>query len=419
MSFKPGAGQDRHVLKFFKPRDFCQLLDNQRITAGKTTIGAGTWWMKQPQRREYKGLCFEPGKEKVVDDRLNLWRGWGVEPKSGSWRLLKRHIFKVLAKRDRAFFLYIMKWTAWTLQNPGARAEVALVFKGGRGTGKGLFARALKQIFGQHGLHISDDKHLTGHFNAHLQDCALLFSDEAYWPGNKGAEGTINRIISEPTLLIEPKGINVFEVDNRIHLLMATNHDWVVPAGADERRYAINSVSDEFKQSKKYFDPLYAEMENGGIAAMMHDLLAYDLKGWHPRNDVPNTVTLQEQKMMSLAPEEEWWYALLQSGELPFEERFKGTDDRNKYPCMITGAAAYKHARETVPKLKSRSDKSLADHLLKKHGCVPPEGDVRIGGKARPWVFPPLKEARAAWDMKMSTVTEWDDPNGEWTHAGF
>jgi phage/plasmid-associated DNA primase len=86
----------------------------------------------------------------------------------------------VLANGDPKAFRYIIKWTAWTLQNPGARAEVALIFKGGRGTGKGVFARAIKEAFGQHGMHISSDKHLTGHFNAHFQDCALLFADEAY-----------------------------------------------------------------------------------------------------------------------------------------------------------------------------------------------------------------------------------------------
>ena len=56
-------------------------------------------------------------------------------------------------------------------RDPGERAEVALVFRGDKGCGKGTFADALKRCFGQHGLHISSSDHLVGQFNAHFRDC--------------------------------------------------------------------------------------------------------------------------------------------------------------------------------------------------------------------------------------------------------
>ena len=150
-------------------------------------------------------------------------------------------------------------WVAYALQNPGKPAEVALVFKGGRGTGKGVFGRTLKNIFGQHGRHISSATHLAGHFNAHLADCALLFADEAFWPGDKSAEGTLKRLITEPTLFIERKGVDAFELPNALKVVMATNEEWAIPAGIDERRFAVFAVSDESRQRDDYFGPLYAE----------------------------------------------------------------------------------------------------------------------------------------------------------------
>jgi hypothetical protein len=57
--------------------------------------------------------------------------------------------------------------------------------RGGRGTGKGMFVRAFGSIFGQHFTHISHSKHLTGNFNAHLEDCVVLFVDEGFWAGDK------------------------------------------------------------------------------------------------------------------------------------------------------------------------------------------------------------------------------------------
>src|SRR5262249_8769870 len=81
--------------------------------------------------------------------------------------------------------------------------------------------------------------------------------------------------------------------------MIAGNEEWIVPASGDERRYAVNEVSDCRRGDKKYFDDLYAEMNNGGLAAMLEELKAVDLKGWHPRSDVPQTAGLQRQKALS------------------------------------------------------------------------------------------------------------------------
>ena len=161
----------------------------------------------------------------------------------------------MLAAGDQEAFEYILNWTAWALQNPGKPAEVVLVFKGGRGTGKGLFGRVLRDVFGQHGRHISSATHLAGRFNAHFADTAFLFADEAFWPGDKSAEGSLKRMITEPTLFIERKGVDAYEVANALKIMMASNEAWVVPAGMDERRFAVFEVSEEFKQSAEYFDP--------------------------------------------------------------------------------------------------------------------------------------------------------------------
>ena len=71
--------------------------------------------------------------------------------------------------------------------------------------GKGTLGNALVRIFGQHATHISSVDHLAGRFNAHLRDACFLFADEAWWPGDKSAEGTLKRLITEPTLFIEAK----------------------------------------------------------------------------------------------------------------------------------------------------------------------------------------------------------------------
>jgi hypothetical protein len=67
-------------------------------------------WLAHPQRRQYEGLDLVPNGPSVLPGNyLNLWRGWGVDPEKGSWRLLRRHIAEVLANGDQRFEDFIIK----------------------------------------------------------------------------------------------------------------------------------------------------------------------------------------------------------------------------------------------------------------------------------------------------------------------
>ncbi len=400
----------RQVAIFYGFDDFRALLDNKTVPRGNKQIGLGSWWLYHADRRQYDGLVFKPDQPRVISNRLNLWRDWGIHPRPGSWRLLRRHIYLVLANKDKVSFKYIIKWIAWALQNPEKPAEVALVFRGGRGTGRGFVGRALKNIFGQHGIHISSRDHFVGRFNAHMMDCAFLFADEAFWPGDKQAGAILNTRITEPTLIIERKGIDVIEVDNALKIYIASNAAWVVPVGMDERRIAMFNVSEEYKQNKKYFAPLYAEMDDGSIAAMMHDLLQMDLKDWHPRDDVPQTKALHEQKEHSLSPADQWWLSLLQTGELPGPRHAPKEGEPN--PRLAVSKTLFEHAHATVYQLRYYTLNQLGK-MLKDYGCDR-NTNWRINGQ-RAWQFPSLKDARAAWDKRMKTHTEWEE-TAEWEH---
>ena len=159
----------------------------------------GEVWAKSENRRFYDRVTFKPSAPRVLSGNvLNLWQGYSVDPKKGNWSLLRRHIWKVLANRDPKAFKYIIRWTAWAFQNPDKVAGVALAFRGGQGSGKGLFARSIKSIFGQHGAHTSSLDKVTGRFNAVLQDCCVLFLDEVHVPRGSDALGNFKRMITEP-----------------------------------------------------------------------------------------------------------------------------------------------------------------------------------------------------------------------------
>jgi hypothetical protein len=210
---------------------------------------------------------------------------------------------------------YVLNWFARMFQYPDTAGEVALVLRGLKGSGKGILFNSIIKAWGAHGIHIANAKHLVGNFNAHLRDCVALFADEAFFVGDRQHESVLKALVTEATLPIEGKYQNVVEVKNMLHIMMASNKDWVVPASHDERRYAVFDVADNRVGERGYFGAIAKQMENGGLAAMIYNLLHRDISAFEVR-DFPHTAALEEQKKHSLDSLHSWWLAVLERGFL-------------------------------------------------------------------------------------------------------
>ncbi len=208
-------------------------------------------------------------------------------------------------------------------------------------------------------------------------------------------------MITEKTLIIEPKGVDQFNWRNRLWILFSANENWVVPASAEERRYAVFEVSDAYIQNKDYFAALFEEIDNGGAAAMLFDLLRMDLGDWHPRNDIPQTQALFEQKMQSLDGKDQWWLAKLQTGETPTPS--------TKNPRWVWCKLLWEEAKAHNIRNTWVTETEFGNYL-RAMGCV-----HKSNGNVWGWIFPPLPEARAAWELKFSGKVEWLRPDiTEW-----
>jgi phage/plasmid-associated DNA primase len=242
-----------------------------------------------------------------------LWRGFAVEPKPGDWSLMRHHILHVICSGVVEHGEYLLNWIARLLQHPNIAGEVAIVLRGGKGVGKGILGRWIAKAFGQHGIQIFHSAQLVGRFNEHLRDCVFLFADEAFYAGDKQHEGALKGLVTEPFLPIEGKYQRVVLVPNMLHLILASNNDWVIPASSDERRYCALDVADTRCGDLAYFAAIEDQMRKGGLAAMLHDLLARDISGFEVRQ-VPQTEALRIQKTLSLNSLEQWWLAVLSRG---------------------------------------------------------------------------------------------------------
>ena len=249
--------------------------------AGVKQVSAAALWLRHSERRTCAdGFGIDPSGN-LPASCYNLWQGYGVEPRQGDWSRLSRMIYRVLAAGNEDHFWYIINWLAHLVQRPDESPGVALVFRGDEGTGKGTLGRAIMRLMRPHAMQITHAKHFTGAFNAHMRTVLFLFADEAFFAGDRANEGALKGLITEDFRVNEGKGRDATLGRNRIHLMMASNNDWVVPAGANARRFAVFDVSSIHRQDFEYFAAVNGEMdtdgEGAGISAMLYDLLRYPL----------------------------------------------------------------------------------------------------------------------------------------------
>ena len=335
--------------------------------------------------------------------------------RQGDWSLIRKHIDEVIAGGNAEFAEYVIRWIAWSIQNPAAQAEVALVLIGYKGTGKGTLARLLRRIFGAHAFQVMSREHVIGRFNGHLEDCVLFIADEAYWGGDKRPVGTLQGMITEETLAIENKGYTLITVPNYLHVMILAEPGWVIPAGRYERRYAAFSLNDAMRGKHEYFKALHDQIERGGAEAMMWDMWEMDLGDWHPR-EIPESLlkgtALQHQQSLTLHPLEQWYLSILEEGEIPGALITDMLSDKRSRPRHVYAHSLLAHARNFHTRLRYELTYNQIQMFLEDQGW--PKATKWRDKHGNGYIFFPLQESRQAWDeryspRKWNNMKDWRD----------
>jgi hypothetical protein len=400
--FDPSFGYEN--ITFSTQSDLIARYANRSVGRGKAKTSEGRAWLNHPDRRQYDGIIFAPGQ--VVPGYLNLDRGFAVTPKPGSCSLFLDHIRNNLCRGDEDLSDYLLAWMADCVQNRSKRPGVSVVLRGRQGTGKGIFCSQFGALFGRHFIQISQAGHLTGNFNSHLKDKLVVHADEAFWAGDKKAEGVLKALITEETIQIEMKGKDVVTFRNHIRLIVSSNNDWVVPAGNEERRFFVLDVGDARMQDRAYFARIISEMDHGGREALLSYLLDYDLYGIDVGRP-PRTSALLDQKAYSSSPVQSWWYERLMDGYL--------TSERTKWDAEISTDTLYEDYRDFSQSMGVRRPLAPSAFGKSLKALIPGlERDRPSKGKSRGYVYrmPPLETCRRYFDIYTMGSHDWPEAGG-------
>jgi len=382
-----------------------------------------TWatrWIADPKRRQYSGIVFHPlpdGGDGSAPPAgyFNLWRGFSYQPKKkkNGYSIFRDHLFTNVCGGSQKYFDWLFAWMAHIVQRPRERIGTAVVLRGKMGTGKTKVGETFGALFASHFFMVDDPRYVTGQFNAHMASCLLLMAEEAVWAGDKAAEGRLKGLVTSKFQMIEAKGVDPIRLDNYVRLMMSSNEGWVVPAGKDERRFAVFDVGDGVAQNIEYFREMDQQLSSGGYEALLYDLIHLDLRKVDLRT-IPKTDALLEQKLRSLDSPESWWFERLKVGtptrkstewpaEVPREGLFDDYlehSDRIGIKRRATDSEVGMALRRLMPNLKT----------VRRYMVV---GEQQRHERVRLYVLPSLAEARRLFEAAVGQAVDWEDPDPE------
>ena len=309
--------KDKEALEIYSKHDLKIKFENKKLKAlfSKKSKNPVDVFTSSKNREDYTSIVFkDPSKVKPFE--YNLFKNWFFKPiKSMDTAFYWDFVRRVIANDDELIFNVICSWMAKTIQNPFWKGT-ALVIIGEKGCGKGSFIKVFASLFGHYFMESADPKRIFGSFNSHLQNCLLLYGNEAFWSGQKADESKLKSLITDIDFVYEIKGSMTYKGENYTHLILDSNSDHVVSVTADERRYIISHASSCYRGNFEFFEEFNKLVSTKEFKeSLMYDLMNFDYKPWEKYlYKAPMTEAVMDQLLHSLDLYEQWWFDVLENG---------------------------------------------------------------------------------------------------------
>jgi hypothetical protein len=391
-------------VQFSTVTDLKHFYKNQKIVleddeGKKKLVDQIAVWMEHPARRTYDGIVFTPGH--APNGYYNLWKGFAVEPQQGDCSLYFEHILNNICNGNSDHYQWLLDWMADAVQNPEKRPGTAVALRGDQGTGKGVFANTFGSLFGPHFIPVSGQHRLTGKFNNHLKTGLLVFVDEGFWAGDRKDTGILKAMVTEDIHMIEAKFQDAIPLKNHLRVVIASNSNWVVPAGPLERRFFVTDVSNAHIQDKAYFKAISDQMKSGGQSALMYELLNRQIES--DLRTIPRTQALFDQMVNTMGSFQKWWLACLYQGEV-----CAGSD----WPESCPVSSVYESYKECCKEKGFRHpDHEVSFGKKMKRFCpgIYKKQEYLTTGRPYFYHFPNLETARNSFEQLIGIEIIWDD----------
>ena len=246
-------------------------------------------WLKDANIRTYDKIVFKPTPLITAKNEFNIWDGFEIakEPLIKTdrdfWQEYKTYLNNLLG--DEKVVNYILARYAYRVINPANRTNVILVIYGGEGDGKNRLISPIYKILGNYTTALDNAKKLYETHATYEYRKLFLVVNEAGGISNFENSETLKSRATEPTINVNPKGIQGYEIDNMCDYDMTTNNLNAVKITDDStRRFLQVSTTAYYRNNVEFFNDYIENIENNPIALrqIYEGLINFDYKAIVP-----------------------------------------------------------------------------------------------------------------------------------------
>ena len=256
-------------------------------------------WLDDPRIRKYDNYVFKPAPLKVEDYEYNTWTDFEITkiPFENDESIIQRFLdyMKNLFNNDEVVN-YILAYFANRIQNPAIRNMVCTILYGEEGDGKNRLFDIFKNIVGdKYYTELENAKQMFGTHSCIEKEKLFICVNEAKGKDNYENRETLKARITTDKLLVNPKGIQEFKIDNFCDYVMTTNNPNAVNLHDKSRRYLYVETTSYYSRNSEFFNALSNDIiDNSKALRVIYEyLLKFDVKAVIPtgnfQNHIPET----------------------------------------------------------------------------------------------------------------------------------
>jgi hypothetical protein len=278
------------------------------VTKTKTFKTAAKW-LEWPGRAKAPAYVYEPGRELILPEGVNDWKGWGSEPRKYKkeeleyWHTMMLWLFGPENRK------WAEQWFAYPLQHPGEKLTTAILNWGRHhGTGKDMSAAAIGRIYGSNWIKLKERDIDSTHNTLFEHKQFVTFEELSGGQTNRRVVGDVFKtLITQSHININPKFLPPYKIRDCVNYYVTSNHSDPLHLEPEDRRWFVNEVANRPKERAFYieFHRQYVQPgDNSG--ALFQYLLDLDLDGFEPKGHAPVTQAKRNLIALSKSDPAEW-----------------------------------------------------------------------------------------------------------------
>ncbi len=255
-----------------------------------------TKWLCDPEMRTYMDQDWIPynGVYKQTDKKIyNLFTGYSsviTSPVPDNYLKYVKPFLEILlnlCEGEQRNLDFLLHYLAHIIQKPAEKMRFCIIFTGSQGTGKDTILVAMSKIFGTDMVQSeSNPENLIGKHATAIVKKLLVAFNESEARKTFDFEGIMKSLITEPTLIVNPKNMQPYSIKNVARPFINSNKDNPIKfdAVSKDRRFIAWKSTDTFSNPKygNFWKQFYKLIDTSKFASSLYhylntiDISSYD-----------------------------------------------------------------------------------------------------------------------------------------------